>query len=552
MGSIEFLGHSGLAIEHGKRLLLCDPWLSPRGAYNASWFQYPEYPRRSVGKLLRPDAVYVSHEHPDHYDPWFLKHLPKDTVMLTGRFHKKRCARKLRQLGFERIIELDDFEAYELAPDFLVRVSVPKHNCAPHWFDSCALIDVGRRRVLNLNDANLAVDTESVRKQQVDVLFSQASPAIWYPLTYTTYAPEQRKRLMAQRRESAIESFVAAAKAVRPKVAIPFAGPPCFFDPELADFFLAPDSMFPTAPISAERLRTTTEIPSVVLKPGDRLLLAPSERDERGSEPCAAGFRILRELTYADFDYERDRRAYYESRRVEKEAIIADELGSIPEASADLFEQFARHFGILIRKNPFFRARIDMRVLFEVTGTNGGAWVVDFRDAAQESSVYAWSDEPCQYRFQLDARNVAQVLRGEFSWEDVLLSFRFRAHRDPDRYNQHLFTFLKMADHGALQAIAKAEIAMADAPDDRFELDVNGARYSVQRFCPLAGSDLREAEVADGFIVCPGHRWHFDLTTGACREADYQIRCARVVERASPDAGTAQTAAPLEVPARGH
>ena len=186
MAPVEFLGHSGLAIEHRGRLLLCAPWLSPRGAYNASWFQYPEYPSRGFAVLLRPDAVYVSHEHPDHYDPWFLKHLPKDTVMLTGRFHKKRCVRKLRQLGFETVLELDDFESYAIADDFVVRVCVPKFNCAPHWFDSCALVDAGDRKIFNLNDANFALPAEQMREHSIDVMFGQASPAIWYPLAYTT------------------------------------------------------------------------------------------------------------------------------------------------------------------------------------------------------------------------------------------------------------------------------------------------------------------------------------------------------------------------------
>ena len=62
MTTIEFLGHSGIAVENAGRLMLCDPWLSPHGAYNASWFQYPEYPAHGFARLLRPDAVYVSHE----------------------------------------------------------------------------------------------------------------------------------------------------------------------------------------------------------------------------------------------------------------------------------------------------------------------------------------------------------------------------------------------------------------------------------------------------------------------------------------------------------
>jgi UDP-MurNAc hydroxylase len=543
MTTIEFLGHSGIAVEHDGRLLLCDPWLSPRGAYNASWFQYPEYPARNFSKLMRPAAVYVSHEHPDHYDPWFLGQLPRDTVVVTGRFHKKRCVRKLRQLGFERVVELDDFEAFEIAPGFLVRVSVPTYNCAPHWFDSCALIEAGSRKIFDLNDANFALPAEQLRDHGIDVFLGQASPAIWYPLTYTNYAPEQRKRLIAQRRESAIESFIAAATAVQPDLAIPFAGPPCFFDPELASYFLDADSMFPTPPVAASRLRACSDMAVEVLKPGDRLVLDGTPEVLARAEPSGAGFSVVREAEYADFDYERDRRRYFESRREEKQRIVVDELAALPAAPDDLFTKFQRFFAPLVRLNPFFRERIDMRVLFDVIGAAGGQWVVDFRESAGERPVYVWDGGPCEYEFHVDAKYVAQVLRGDMSWEDVLLSLRFRARREPDRYNQHLFTLLKMGDHAALQEIAKAELAAGDA-DETFELRVGGCRYRVQRFCPHAGSDLRGAEVVDGHLVCPGHRWHYSLETGRCREADYRIRTVRLDED-SVSAEESSTAAVL-------
>ena len=537
MTTIEYLGHSGIAVEHDGRMLLCDPWMSPRGAYNASWFQYPEYPSHDLSKLLRPAAVYVSHEHPDHYDPWFLAQLPRDTPVLTGRFHKRRCARKLKQLGFETVVELDGFDAYEIAPGFVVRVAVPSHNCAPHWFDSCAMIHAGERTIFNLNDANPALDIDDLRAADVDVLLAQASPAIWYPLTYTCYDADQKRRLMSQRRESAIESFLAAAKAVQPKLAIPFAGPPCFFDEELADHFLSPESMFPTPPISAERLRQTTDIAPEVLKPGDRLFVEGVSGGNGARRRLA--YHVDRTPAYADFDYERDRRAYFERHREEKQRIVAEVLAAIPAAEPELLDRLRRHFVPLIRNNPFFIARINMRVLLEVEGEHGGSWVLDFRDVPHADIVYEWQGEPCQYRFRFDARNVEQVLRGELSWEDLLLSFRFRAHRDPDRYNQHLFTFLKMGDHAALQEITKAEMAMSSTPEDTFELEVGDAHYTVQRFCPHAGSDLRDAEIIAGKIVCPGHRWHFDLASGACTEADYRIYCVRT---------DSTTSAPVPVP----
>jgi UDP-MurNAc hydroxylase len=329
---------------------------------------------------------------------------------------------------------------------------------------------------------------------------------------------------------------------VRPALAIPFAGPPCFFDPDLAGYFLDADSMFPTPPLAAERLRASSDIPVEVLKPGDQLVLDGEPGDHGRAEASGAGFSVVREPAYADFDYERDRRAYFESRREEKQRIVTEELASLPDAPADLFAKFQRHFTPLVRLNPFFRERIDMRVLFDVTGAGGGTWVVDFREAAGDEPVYAWDGGACQYEFHIDAKYVAQVLRGDMSWEDVLLSLRFRARREPDRYNQHLFTFLKMGDHAALQEIAKAELAAGDA-DEMFELRVDGCRYRVQRFCPHAGSDLRGAEVVDGHLVCPGHRWHYSLETGRCREADYRIRSIRIGDDAMSAAET--TIAPV-------
>ena len=163
-----------------------------------------------------------------------------------------------------------------------------------------------------------------------------------------------------------------------------------------------------------------------------------------------------------------------------------------------------------------------------MTGPNGGSWVVDFRDDNKGELVYPHEGEQCLYHFEFEARNVDQVLRGELSWEDLLLSLRFKASRDPDRYNQHLFTFLKMANQSALQAIAAGETRLEDTPTTTFELEHEGCRYEVQRFCPHAGSDLSEAEIVDGQIVCPGHRWHFELDTGECAESDYRIHCRRL------------------------
>lgn len=516
MDSVEFLGHSGFAVRRGDALLLCDPWMSPAGAYNASWFQYPEYPTDDLAPLLEPDAVYISHEHLDHFDPEFLARLDRRTPLVTGRFQKKRLLVKLRRMGFREVIELDDFECYRIAEDFAIRVATPTYNCPPHWFDSCCILEMDGRKLFNLNDCNLALPVDRLRQERFDVMFAQASPAIWYPLVYTNYPAEQKRELMAARRESAVDSFVTAAKAIQPALAVPCAGPPCFFDDDLADFFTAPDSMFPTPPIAARRLAEETDIASQILKPGDRLVLSNG------------GWTVQAHPRYRDFDYERDRVRYYNTRRDAKRAVVERVKAAVPEPEPGLFDRFRNHLVGLIEKNPYFSAHIDMRVLFDVTGPEGGCWIIDFRDKPRPEIVYPDDGEPCRYRFEVASKYLDQVLRDEMSWEDMFLSLRFKASRNPDVYSQHLFTFFKMGDHASLQKIASAEIALRKgAPEDVFTLTANGATYEVQRFCPHAGSDLSGGKVVDGQLICAGHNWKFDLESGRCAHANYTIHCVR-------------------------
>jgi UDP-MurNAc hydroxylase len=38
----------------------------------------------------------------------------------------------------------------------------------------------------------------------------------------------------------------------------------------------------------------------------------------------------------------------------------------------------------------------------------------------------------------------------------------------------------------------------------------------IPKFCPHEGESLELAAIEDGCIVCPRHKWKFDLETGRC------------------------------------
>jgi len=107
---------------------------------------------------------------------------------------------------------------------------------------------------------------------------------------------------------------------------------------------------------------------------------------------------------------------------------------------------------------------------------------------------------------------------GRTRWEELLLSLRFSARREPDVYNDYLVGLLKHADRAALLAVEEFESARD--PRETITLDLAGAPVRVSRYCPHAGEDLAEsAVVADGRLRCLGHNFEFDLTTGECLNA---------------------------------
>ena len=76
--------------------ILCDPWFSD-GAYDGSWYHYPvmENPVVTIG---RADLIYISHIHPEHYDPKFLKlYLKKypEAKIIVASFEKNMLAKRM-------------------------------------------------------------------------------------------------------------------------------------------------------------------------------------------------------------------------------------------------------------------------------------------------------------------------------------------------------------------------------------------------------------------------------------------------------------------------
>jgi UDP-MurNAc hydroxylase len=496
---ITSLGHAGLKVKTPEATVLIDPWFCPEGAFLASWFQYPDNQHLLEPSLFQPTAIVISHEHFDHLDPWFLAQVPSTTPIIVPRYPSSSVRQKLAAAGIHQIVEAEPWQEIQLVDDLVV-FFVPEESPMNH--DAAIVVTHAAKTLLNLNDARLSPSQlRSIRTKvggSVDLLTLQGAGASWYPMCYDY--PIKQQRSLSQRKRMAKLKYVASViNVIEPKVAIPFAGPPCFLDDDLRSHNTEmQDGIFPDLQQVIGWLTEQGFTQTQLLLPGDRWNLTTRSKT---ADP-----------TWQNFSFH-DRQAYLETYAQRRAVFIAAVRDRHPEPTDSLWHDFQTYFEALLQMSAYFNQRIDMRIGFEILGAGGGQWAVDFRSGSE--GVF---DElgDCQYGYQFESRWLPPLLSGKLPWEDFFLSLRFKAWRNPDVYNDYLLGLLKFAHLEALKAVEAYETSF-DAQEQML-LHADGKGYQVQRRCPHAGVDLLEAgEVLPGRVLrCLGHHYEFDLATGKC------------------------------------
>jgi UDP-MurNAc hydroxylase len=509
------LGHAGLQIVGAASTGLIDPWLTTAGAFLGSWHQLPANDFLATPELLAPDWVAVSHDHQDHLDLATLAQLPAGTPVYLPAYPSRRLSELLSRHTAARPVEVPAGERVALDDRGSWLTFVPE--ASPMCHDAAVLLSVDGVSVLDCNDARITpAQARSLNRtlgHAVDVMTVQTSGASWHPICYE-YPRGKMRAISARKRAAKLRAVATLIAAAEPQIAIPFAGPPCFLDPEVAhnNRWIAPPGIFPHTEATSVSLRRALPGQQILpMLPGDRYL---PEAKLMVQEPRWEGFSFERLEPYL--------RDYQFNRAVSLSRTHAQH----PDPDHTLGPRFADHFAALGELSPWFLERIDMTVRFEVEGPGGGQWDAHLRPGGVRVDLAGRARDP-QYRFRLASRWLAPVVDGKIGWEDLFLSLRFSASRSPDVYNDYLVGWLKHADAQALQAVEAYE----SARDEEATIRVQGSlgEYEIGRFCPHAGEDLSENGVVIGNrICCLGHNYEFDLESGECSNG----RCAPLATRA--------------------
>jgi UDP-MurNAc hydroxylase len=207
--------------------LLHDPWFSD-GIYDGAWYQFPkiENPIETIGEV---DAIYISHIHPDHYDPDFLKSYFK-------RYGKKQILiADYRWNHLEKKIKADGFAPTVVRQE--IQIGKTTLNIIPHDTGGYSDIDSalvlkfntrGRNHVLvNMNDI---VYDDSITKKikeiagEIDILLCGFTGAGPYPQTYYQLEDTKLTEQAENKKQIFLERYQSLVRTMGARKNIPFAG----------------------------------------------------------------------------------------------------------------------------------------------------------------------------------------------------------------------------------------------------------------------------------------------------------------------------------------
>jgi len=502
------VGHAGILIDTVDGSILCDPWFVP--AFFGSWFVFPRNDQLSYELMQRiehPTYLYISHLHADHLDEtWLAEHVDRQATVLVPGFPTKELERRIRDLGFDKIIRTTDGEETALGRDLRIAIHVETSITDGPGGDSALVVSDGTARLVNQNDCRTD-DLDALRAHgPVDLHWLQYSGAIWYPMVYEE-SPERMRELVDAKVASQFARAMRYVEAVGARMVVPSAGPPAFVDPEVFhlnvidgdELSIFPDQRSFLKRLSAHGHRGVLAIPGTAIDvEGDEITVTHPIPDAEVA---------------AIFDHKAD---YLHAYQADWMPWLTDMHRHWKAPSTDLLVTLKERWEPLLAMCPALRSGIGASCLLRAGDLE---IILDFPNG----EVRPFADEKYAFRFDIQRELVETVVAsGAVDWSNALfLSLRFRAWR-AGPFNEYLYNFFKsLSPERMRRAEAEARRRLDPVRSELAGEDVRIGDYIVERLCPHRQADLSVfGEIDDGEFVCTLHGWRFDLETGRCFTAD--------------------------------
>lgn len=220
---VRYIYSACIVIETGDLRICCDPWFT-QGIYDGSWYQYPAVsdPIKTIGPV---NFIYVSHIHPDHYDPPYLKALleaNEGCKLLIGDKNQSFLRAKMIRDGF-RPLTVDYLKVGTTELAIFPSTSYTEQN-----IDSALVVRGDGQVVVNMNDCPF--DDRQIGEilafsgQSPDMACLPYAGAGPTPQRYRFSTPELQREAAGKKREQFLLQFQKYLDQLAPRWAMPFAG----------------------------------------------------------------------------------------------------------------------------------------------------------------------------------------------------------------------------------------------------------------------------------------------------------------------------------------
>ena len=213
---ITVVSAAGLLFEWKGFNILSDPWMVGP-CMLGSWTNYP--PELGINDLPKLDAIWISHEHSDHYHEPTLSHLDKNIPVYITKFDDGHLVARLSKLGFNNIIQIKTGE-----PMFLTdEVQLTSFKSASIWNDSISYWKFGNFTILNVNDAGFNWTIKDV-VGKVDVICQQfTGPTSSYPFAWTHLDEAEKQRIQIGMNNGMLNMMKSVTEICQAEYVLPFA-----------------------------------------------------------------------------------------------------------------------------------------------------------------------------------------------------------------------------------------------------------------------------------------------------------------------------------------
>ena len=225
MTKIKYITHACLDIELNNLKILTDPWLNGP-SWGGNIWHFPKN-KIEIEKIKRPDYIYFSHGHDDHFHNPTISKMPevwkKKCTVITPDFGEIWWNNEIKSAGFKNVIFLKNGEIFKANKETTFKVYI--NDCGDT--DSSLLIEHKDKKIFLQTDNIMSSKAAKkiAKENKIDIAFCMPFMTGSFPAFYRVKPIKSNFIIKGSKikKERSLEYSTNIIKILKPKFTVPYA-----------------------------------------------------------------------------------------------------------------------------------------------------------------------------------------------------------------------------------------------------------------------------------------------------------------------------------------